>query len=113
MQLDIVEQEQVGLLYISGFRSLSKWGGGGEALKGSMVRGVPLSPSIIHDPNSFRFSQELALFLNSHHGIRFLFANTKTIHVVRASLTLALILRLPVRKDTLLKTVNSEIVYPF
>ena len=29
MQLDIVEQEQVGLLYISGFRSLSKWGRGG------------------------------------------------------------------------------------
>ena len=32
MQLDIVEQEQVGLLYISGFRSLSKWGGGGVCL---------------------------------------------------------------------------------
>ena len=32
MQLDIVEQEQVGLLYISGFRSLSKWGGGGGCL---------------------------------------------------------------------------------
>ena len=29
MQLDIVEQEQIGLLYISGFRSSSKWGGGG------------------------------------------------------------------------------------
>ena len=28
MQLDIVEQEQIGLLYISGFRSSSKWGGG-------------------------------------------------------------------------------------
>ena len=26
MQLDIVEQEQIGLLYISGFRSSSKWG---------------------------------------------------------------------------------------
>ena len=37
-------------------------GGGGEALKGSMGRGVPLSPSIIHDPNSFRFSQELTFF---------------------------------------------------
>ena len=36
MQLDIVEQEQVGLLYISGFRSLSKWGGrGGGGLFGS------------------------------------------------------------------------------
>ena len=29
MQLDIVEQEQIGLLYISGFRSSSKLGGGG------------------------------------------------------------------------------------
>ena len=28
MQLDIVEQEQIGLLYISGFRSSSKGGGG-------------------------------------------------------------------------------------
>ena len=28
MQLDIVEQEQIGLLYISGFRSSSKLGGG-------------------------------------------------------------------------------------
>ena len=28
MQLDIVEQEQVGLLYITGFRSSNKWGGG-------------------------------------------------------------------------------------
>ena len=32
MQLDIVEQEQIGLLYISGFRSSSKWGGGGGAV---------------------------------------------------------------------------------
>ena len=29
MQLDIVEQEQIGLLYISGFRSSGKLGGGG------------------------------------------------------------------------------------
>ena len=29
MKLDIVEQEQIGLLYISEFRSSSKWGGGG------------------------------------------------------------------------------------
>ena len=29
MQLDIVEQEQIGLLYISGFRSSSKLGEGG------------------------------------------------------------------------------------
>ena len=29
MQLDIVEQEQIGLLDISGFRSSSKLGGGG------------------------------------------------------------------------------------
>ena len=29
MQLDIVQQEQIGLLYITGFRSSNKWGGGG------------------------------------------------------------------------------------
>ena len=34
MQLDIAEQEQVGLLYITGFRSSNKWGGG-EGLFGS------------------------------------------------------------------------------
>ena len=35
MQLDIVEQVQVGLLYITGLRSLSKCGGGGGGLFGS------------------------------------------------------------------------------
>ena len=32
MQLDIAEQEQVGLLYITGFRSSNKWGGGGGSV---------------------------------------------------------------------------------
>ena len=74
-----------------------------------MGRGVPLSPSIVHGPDSFRFSQEPTLFkLTSWDKI--FFANTKTIHVVRASLTFALFLRFPVRKDTLFKTVNSEFV---
>ena len=34
IQLDIVEQEQIGLLYISGFRSSSKWGWGGGGCLG-------------------------------------------------------------------------------
>ena len=77
-----------------------------------MGRGVPLSPLIFHGPNSFRFSQELTIFKLTVWD-KIFFANTKIIHGVRASLTLALFLRLPVRKDTLFKTVNSEIVYPF
>ena len=72
-------------------------GGVGEVLKGSMVRGVPLSPSIINDPNSFRFSQELTFFKVTPWD-KIFFANTETIHVVRASLTLALFFRLPVRR---------------
>ena len=34
IQLDIVEQEQIGLLYISEFRSSSKWGWGGGGVFG-------------------------------------------------------------------------------
>ena len=56
MSLYIVQQEQIGLLYISEFRSSSKWEGGGGCLastKGRVeVEGVPASPEPLSGPRS-------------------------------------------------------------
>ena len=60
MSLYIVQQEQIGLLYISEFRSSSKWeGGGGDgggclaSTKGRVeVEGVPASPEPLSGPRS-------------------------------------------------------------
>ena len=58
MQLDIVEQEQVGLLYISGFRSLSKWEGGGSVWLNRTLRIRVVSRIIFLGPTGQRLGED-------------------------------------------------------
>ena len=61
MQLDIVLQEQKGLLYISGFRSSSKWGEGAVSLNRALrirVAGLQDNFSWSNGPQSYLKSKE-------------------------------------------------------